>query len=757
MSIPINWAIVPIKTRSKNPGTIVGKNWQAQASADPGQISEWRSNNFGCNWGLLLGPKSGVIDVEYDSDEGQAILDAAVEACGVKTVTYKSAKSVHRLFRYDERFDGQKAKVGIKGTEWRFGQDSAQSVIPPSIHETGGRYEWLPGLSPAEVEVAELPNAMWNLFLDLQLANNPPKAAPAQETFRETTGDSLVEMARSHAELTYDWPTLLAAYGWTFCRTRGEAHDWYRPGKNSGSISGTVNFDNSGTLRVFSSSVGQLEPESSYDKFAFICAMQYGDDPAKAAKAILPEDVQKKRTADWIQAKEAAEIPVDLSGIVAHMESIDDIYTSEKTNLPYHLCNPDGFIGDFVQHLEETAEYSCPEFFLSAALSLLAVVTGRKVQDYRGTRTNLFCVSIGPSGAGKDHARKAIRRILKGTGLEGPESLKSGTSVTTVLDMSPATLCQVDEMGQYLKAACSDNAPAHLAEVIKAWTTLFTSPDSYWLPAGFADAKNIIGVEQPHLCIHGTTTPEMFFDALSGSHVASGFVGRMLTFISPDCGYAERKNFELKPIPDGITNFINGWIEIQYPGNLQSHFDEVPILEISPEAKRRLNEHFDHISSLRITEDPARAAIWSRCSEKTSRLAMLHTISRGEKCTSIASADWAIAVANALTRRMVAMIFSNVADSEHHRRVQRLSRIIKDAGIISMADLSRKTQWLPLRDRQAMVAQLLEAGLLLDVFRESKTRPSRGLTADIRLLKGSGWQLTNVENYEHFNAGDVSS
>ena len=136
---------------------------------------------------------------------------------------------------------------------------------------------------------------------------------------------------------------------------------------------------------------------------------------------------------------------------------------------------------------------------------------------------------------------------------------------------------------------------------------------------------------------------------------------------------------------------------------------------------------------------------------------MLHTISRGEKCTSIASADWAIAVANALTRRMVAMIFSNVADSEHHRRVQRLSRIIKDAGIISMADLSRKTQWLPLRDRQAMVAQLLEAGLLLDVFRESKTRPSRGLTADIRLLKGSGWQLTNVENYEHFNAGDVSS
>ena len=428
----------------------------------------------------------------------------------------------------------------------------------------------------------------------------------------------------------------------------------------------------------------------------------------------------------------------------------------EKTNLPDNLCNPDGFIGDFVQHLEETAEYSCPEFFLSAALSLLAVVTGRKVQDHRGTRTNLFCVSIGPSGAGKDHARKAIRRILKGTGLEGPESFKSGTSLTTVLDMSPATLCQVDEMGQYLKAACSEKAPAWLADVIKTWTTLFTSPDSFWLPSGFADAKRIIGVEQPHLCVHGTTTPEMFFDALSGSHVASGFVGRMLSFISPNCGYAERKDFELKPIPDGITNFINGWIELEYPGNLESHFEEVPMLKVSPEAKRRLDEHFDQISKRRITEDPARAAIWSRCSEKTSRLAMLHTISRGEKCTSIASADWAVAVANTLTRRMVAMVSSNVADSEHHRRVQRVLRIVKDAGILSMAELSRKTQWLPPRDRQAIVAQLFESGLLLDVFRETKTRPARGMTADIRLLKGSEWRGTTAEDVQRNRPGDPS-
>ena len=81
------------------------------------------------------------------------------------------------------------------------------------------------------------------------------------------------------------------------------------------------------------------------------------------------------------------------------------------------------------------------------------------------------------------------------------------------------------------------------------------------------------------------------------------------------------------------------------------------------------------------------------------------------------------------------------ADSEQHMRVQRLLRIVKHAGVISMAELSGKTQWLPLRDRRAIVAQLIESGILLDVFRDSKTRPAQALTADIKLLAGSGWQL----------------
>ena len=142
------------------------------------------------------------------------------------------------------------------------------------------------------------------------------------------------------------------------------------------------------------------------------------------------------------------------------------------------------------------------------------------------------------------------------------------------------------------------------------------------------------------------------------------------------------KEFERTPVPERITKFLQRWVDMPYDGNLNSHFADPPELKIAPEAKERLQEHFREISRRRIGEDKASAAMWSRTSEKTSKLAMLHTLSKGENCTSIESADWAVAVSNFLTRRLVSLISGNVADSEHHRRVQKLLKVVNDTGIV---------------------------------------------------------------------------
>ena len=420
----------------------------------------------------------------------------------------------------------------------------------------------------------------------------------------------------------------------------------------------------------------------------------------------------------------------------------------QTDNLSDELCKPPGFLGSLVEHMDETAEYSYPEFFLAASLSLLATIIGRKVQDYRGTRPNLFAVSIGPSGCGKNHARKVVQKILSHTNLEGPEKFTAGSAIVTALSKSPSLLCQIDEIGLYLKAACHERAPAYLKSVIDTLMTAYTSSDLMWRPTGFANDKNNIVVNQPNLCIHGTTTPETFFSAISGDEIASGFFGRLMLFLSPGLDHAEMQEYEtLKPVPERITNFVESWLNMPCgPGMIPDLSPNPQVVPISDDARLRVREHISGISAQRIGEHPIDAALWSRASEKTSKLALLHAISRASSKIELQDMDWAVAVVNFLTRRMITLVKGNVASTDHERKVQRIVRIVADAGnVISMTDFSRKTQWLPIREKREILEQVKEAGLLFDCFRSTKGRTANGLALSMGDIDSKGWILLTEE------------
>jgi hypothetical protein len=420
----------------------------------------------------------------------------------------------------------------------------------------------------------------------------------------------------------------------------------------------------------------------------------------------------------------------------------------QTDNLPDDLCKPPGFLGALIEHMNETAEFSYPEFFLAASLSLLATISGRKIQDYRGTRPNLFCVSIGPSGCGKNHARKVVQKILAHTNLEGPEKFTAGSAIVNALSKSPSLLCQIDEMGQYLKAACGERASAHLKSVLDTLMTCFTSSDLLWKPTGYANDDNTKVVDQPNLCIHGTTTPESFFKAISGDEIASGFFGRLMLFLSPGLNHAQMQDYEeLKPVPERIATFVERWLNMPCgPGNLSDSSPDPPVVPITPEAKERVRGHIAGISSTRIGEHPIDAALWSRASEKTSKLALLHTISRSSSIIELQDVDWAIAVVNFMTRRMIALVKGNVASTDHERKVQRIVRIVADAGnLISLREFNRRTQWLPSRERAEILSQVKDAGLLFECVVTTKGREAHGLALSIADIESQGWTLLTEE------------
>ena len=138
--------------------------WHERATCDPDELEELFSKWPQSNLGVRLGPSSGIVDVEYDDAEGKATAEQLLSS--IATPTYTSRRSTHRLFRFREGLKVPQTVMKTHGLEIRFGTETkgAQSVFPPSTHASGVPYEWMPNLSPNEVDLAELPQSILQLL-----------------------------------------------------------------------------------------------------------------------------------------------------------------------------------------------------------------------------------------------------------------------------------------------------------------------------------------------------------------------------------------------------------------------------------------------------------------------------------------------------------------------------------------------------------------------------------------------------------------
>jgi hypothetical protein len=130
-------------------------SWQNKATSGVSQIESWWQQWPSANLGVVLGPSSQLIDIEYDDAEGEATAEELLSH--IKTPKYRSARSCHHLFHFPDWLKPQKAVLRWRGLELRFGTDKAgaQSIFPPSKHASGKSYEWL--LSPRQVGLADAP------------------------------------------------------------------------------------------------------------------------------------------------------------------------------------------------------------------------------------------------------------------------------------------------------------------------------------------------------------------------------------------------------------------------------------------------------------------------------------------------------------------------------------------------------------------------------------------------------------------------
>jgi hypothetical protein len=163
----------------------IGKGWGLRRPTESSLVEIFGAN-LGAGVGLLLGPKSGVIDFEVDGPGGEASLLELLGGEIVQTLGWTSRRGAHRLFCHGPRIErfGPVVKLPdrLPGLEIRIGGSGGQfqSVCPPTTSDDGYQRRWN-GCN----EIAELPDAALSLLESLSIQRSvsrprrPPRARPA--------------------------------------------------------------------------------------------------------------------------------------------------------------------------------------------------------------------------------------------------------------------------------------------------------------------------------------------------------------------------------------------------------------------------------------------------------------------------------------------------------------------------------------------------------------------------------------------------
>ncbi|GAG25492.1 unnamed protein product, partial [marine sediment metagenome] len=252
----------------------------------------------------------------------------------------------------------------------------------------------------------------------------------------------------------------------------------------------------------------------------------------------------------------------------------------------------------------------------------------RKVQDPRGNRTNLYIVGVAPSGRGKDHARKVNKNVLFHAGLghlEGNEDFASDSGLLKAVELQPAILFQVDEIGRMLKTI-GDARHSYLYNISTVLMKLYSSADTVFHGKAYADHQRNAEIDQPCVVLYGLTVPEYLFDSLTVENLSDGFLARLMIFEVTD--NPRRQRVPQRPVPHSIIEAARWWGDFIRSGNLAQQHPEPVVVEYTDEAGMLFDALADRVEAEAEHGDLPAQTLWARVEEKACRLALVYACSR---------------------------------------------------------------------------------------------------------------------------------
>lgn len=430
-------------------------------------------------------------------------------------------------------------------------------------------------------------------------------------------------------------------------------------------------------------------------------------------------------------------VVVSISG--ANAPSLDPLPLPEPPKpylFPRHLLAVPGLVGAVADYINASALYPQPILALAASLAFCGAIFGRKFATASDLRTNIYIIGVADSSSGKEHARKAIKRLAvaaDAVAFVGAEKIASDQGLFALLSEQPSCLCLLDEFGRTLRVLNNDRAPAHLAQLVTTLLELTGSADSYIMEKRRAEhgaEHQPRVIDNPNLCLYATTVPGRLYQGLTPDEIIDGFLPRWLVF-ETDTPDPEMSTTLVKAPPKVLVERVSELVKLPYTIDIETKSISPRVVTLDPGAEALFAEHY---ATWRMRKQQARGtgldALWGRAYEHAFRLALIV----GAGADGVITADiaqWACELVEFLLTRTAEQALANVATNDHESAVQKVQAFILARGQTTMRDLSRAFRWLKQKERDGIIGTLLDAQLIEMETVNGNNRP----TVVIRTLK----------------------
>ncbi len=727
------YAAIPIMPGTKRPGQRRGgewigmSNWREEYSRrapSTFEIDHWSRSDAGVC--VVTGPASKhLIGVDIDTDE-PAIVDAIHAVLPPTTARKSGAKGETLFFRAPAIKESRSFNIAGKRVVDLIGP-GRQTVLPPTIHpDTGAPYRWTGPDALEDLTPAELPEVGADLAERIAEALKPHGYEPEPERFidREPVDADkphrlLNETALGRLDV---WVPQLGLYR---CRKtpRGyEAVATWRP-------SSTWRPDEKRklNLKIVPDGIRDFGADRGYTPIDVVMASQ-GCDLDTAFKFLAG-------AVGW--SLDQVTLPATIKA-----DPPDDVPPSRPDPLA-DLTHVPGVVGDIVDWITATARRPNRVLALGAALTIVGTLIGRRVAGPTRSGTHLYVVTLSPTGAGKQHAKDCLVRLMTAVHAQhhiGPDEFISMPAVVNYVLEKPLSVCPQDEFGAFLKRINSRRASGFEASISKALRSLWgCSFEAFITPQWAGRTSQIIRAPAVSLC--GWSTPEDFYGGLQGADVTNGFLNRFLV-LSSGARVPEKETTDAEPgvVPEGLKTALLqlyhwdgtqlGTARLNDPG-----LDPEPeMLPWASEAAQRAYVDFARHVEAEMDKRPDLEPFIARTPEIALRLATIRSAARWARgaMVSVEAVEWGRDVVHTATLAMAEEAMSHMAENERQSWHNRISRLIERRRVVTIREIQQYIRCaLRSADLKDILSNLCEAGSIEPVFADPAAKISR--------VKGYRW------------------